>query len=559
MKLIKIVDSINVAELINNLDVSRTRKSNLKVKTYYLLSLITDTNDNYKLNKASDGFHRVCSDKLKNILGNSDFYFIRDQLMNPSDPILELNGSWYNSKDEITPGFCQGYRVNVKFNSGEVVFKSIPDKLVSKILKYSPNVSNDDELTDHLEFLLNQFTQHKLSFHKDVFPYIRNFGNSLLERGKDNNYHCTLIYNLVGRWLYFINQIESDAVWKSVSAKNHRLNSSITNLSKLLRPFLLCNGELLTCVDVSSSQPYILSVLLQKRFYYDTASGFNLKSIYPELYEELVLKGHIDTSVNYSSNDYIRYSTNHTGTTSNYYSINGITTSNINSNYINNGISSFMWCEFLSPFEMNSIQDYIQSPFDSDFYTHTLTLYNPELKTVPVNPEMRDKFKGTMMFILFEDNTKHRSNNEQIKIFQSVFPGVDNWVRNIHEMIGNDRFSYLLQRSESYLLLDVILREFHDLYPSAPLFTIHDAVLTTDRYSKQLNEYIVKRLNEITGVKSGCKIVMHETMTAPKEIDVDAKWKKIKPINSKKKLNKKSAGVFSSNVTRGKYFLNSDD
>jgi hypothetical protein len=163
------------------------------------------------------------------------------------------------------------------------------------------------------------------------------------------------------------------------------------------------------------------------------------------------------------------------------------------------------------------------------------------------------------MFILFEDNTKHRSNNEQIKIFQSVFPGVDNWVRRIHDMIGNDRFSYLLQRSESYLLLDVILREFNEQYPEAPLFTIHDAVLTTERYSKQLNEYIVKRLNEITGVKSGCKIVMHETMTEPKEIDIESKWKKIKPINSKKKLDMKSAGVFSSNVTRGKDFLNSDD
>ena len=51
MSLVKIVNSINVAELINNLDISRTRKSNLKVKTYYLLSVITDTNDNYKLNK----------------------------------------------------------------------------------------------------------------------------------------------------------------------------------------------------------------------------------------------------------------------------------------------------------------------------------------------------------------------------------------------------------------------------------------------------------------------------------------------------------------------------
>ena len=557
MSLVKIVNSINVAELIHNLNISRTRKSNLKVKTYYLLSVITDTNDNYKLNDATDGYHKICSDKMKKILGNKYFYFIRDLLTNPIDPILELNGSWQNSSDEIKPGFCQGYRISLKYNSGEVVFKTIPEKMVAKIHNSITEDSINIELNNRYGFLFDQFSQHKLTLDKDVYQYVRNFGNSLLEKSKENRYHRMQIYNLVGRWLYFINQIQSGDVWKGVSERNYRFNSSITNLSKLLRPFLQCNGELLTCVDISSSQPYILSSVIQTRFYYETSTGFNLKTIYPELYNELVDLGHIDTSVSFSSNDFISYTTSHTGTTSTSYNTNynGITT---NTYSINNGTSSFMWCKKLIPYEIDSITNYIQSPFHLDFYTHVLSNYNPELEAAPNRIEMRDKFKGTMMFILFEDNYNHRNNNEQIKIFQSVFPGVNNWIEKMHKLIGNDRFSYLLQRSESYLLLDVILREFNEQYPQAPLFTLHDGVLTTDRYSNELKELILKRLKEITGLQAGCKIIEHQPNSEPSEKDLETKWKKIKPVNNKQRLDKKRAGVFNSNITRGKEFLKRD-
>lgn len=557
MSLVKIVNSINVAELINNLDISRTRKSNLKVKTYYLLSVITDTNDNYKLNKATNGFHKICSDKMKKILGNKDFYFIRKLLKNPSDPIIEINNSWQSSKNRKKPGFCQGYRISLKYNSGEVVFKTIPEKMVAKMHNSKNEESINVELNNRYGFLFDQFSQHKLTLDKDVYQYVRNFGNSLLEKGKDNRYHRMQIYNLVGRWLYFINQIESGEVWKGVSERNYRFASSITNLSKLLRPFLQCNGELLTCVDISSSQPYILSSVIQTRFYNETSTGFNLKTIYPELYNELVDLGHIDTSVSFSSNDFISYSTSHTGTTSNSYITNytGLTT---NTYSINNGTSSFMWCKKLTPYEIDSITNYIQSPFHLDFYTHVLSNYNPELEAEPNRIEMRDKFKGTMMFILFEDNYNHRNNNEQIKIFQSVFPGVNNWIEKMHKLIGNDRFSYLLQRSESYLVLDVILREFNEQYPQAPLFTLHDGVLTTNRYSNELKELILKRLKEITGLQAGCKILEHQPNSEPSEKDLETKWKKIKPVNNKQLLDKKRAGVFSSNITRGKEFLKRD-
>jgi hypothetical protein len=37
----------------------------------------------------------------------------------------------------------------------------------------------------------------------------------------------------------------------------------------------------------------------------------------------------------------------------------------------------------------------------------------------------------------------------------------------------------MLQRLESFLVLDVICREISRLYPHIPLFTIHDNIITT--------------------------------------------------------------------------------
>jgi hypothetical protein len=167
----------------------------------------------------------------------------------------------------------------------------------------------------------------------------------------------------------------------------------------------------------------------------------------------------------------------------------------------------------------------------------------------------REKLKNTMMYVLFDDKRNHRNNNNQIQIFKSVFPGVEKWINQIHKLIGKQRFSYLLQRSESYLLLGVICREFNSLYPDAPLFTIHDGVFTTEKYIRKLNGFILKRLNELTGVLAGCKIKSSQIDPNPQLKDIENEWGKIEPIKTEEKYLKNINGVFTSNIARGSKFL----
>ena len=277
---ISLNSSINVAGLVDALNASPTRATNLKHKTYYLLSLLTDTNDNYRLNEKTDGFRKLCSSELKKVLGNKDFYLIRELLLNPLDPIIEVDNSWHNPKGKNSSGFCQGYRITPNYNTGDVVFKSLPKKLSKLIEKNGTNSQSKGTKPDYT-FLLVQFERNALTFDPTVYEYLNNFGLQLLQKVKDHNvYQIRLINNLIGRWLYYIEQIPSDTLWCNVSDKNHRLNSYITNLPRLIRPFLLCNNEPFKCVDISSSQPYILSSVIKSSFFNDKNEGYNLKTIY---------------------------------------------------------------------------------------------------------------------------------------------------------------------------------------------------------------------------------------------------------------------------------------
>ena len=548
---ILINSSFNVAELVDALNTSPTRATNLKHKIYYFLSLLTDSNDNYRLNEKTGGYHKLCSSELKKVLGNKDFYLIRELLLNQEDPIIEVDNSWHNPNSKKSIGFCQGYRIKPKYNSGEVEYKTLPLKFSKTVIKSAFKQQIMTDSTPDYKFLLDQIERNTLSFDPSVYKYVNNFGQQLLQRVQDyNEYQLRLTHNLIGRWLYYIQQIENGKTWSKVSDKNHRLNSSITNLPRLLRPFLLCNGEQLKCVDISSCQPYILSSIMRSRFYQEVNEGYNLKTIYPELYMELVDKGSIDNSITYSisssssSNNGIQYYTSHTGYTTNTYS-------NISNS------SSFMWCNFFTTTELDSINRYTQSPFYMDFYTHVLDRYYTYTNTPvkAVNMDDREKLKSTMMYVLFDNNQNHRNNNQQIQIFQIVFPGVEKWINQIHKLIGKQRFSYLLQRSESYLLLRVICREFNTMYPNAPLLTIHDGVFTTDEYARKLNLFVLRRLNELTGVLAGCKIKASQIDPNPQIKDVEKEWSKIKAIETEEKYNKNCNGVFTSNIKRGSDFL----
>lgn len=550
--------SVDVKKLVSTLNLSPTRSENLKNKIYYFLSRIVSTNDNYKLNRDTNGYRRVCSELMKKVLDNRDYPIIIDLLTDKNDPIIETPQSWHTSNPNMDNGYCRGYRLTPKYNTGEVVYEPIPPKFQSRITRHLPGDPDDIEINQGYQFLLNEFNRNPLSFDPRVYDFIGALGRELINRTGNNPYLIRMGHNHIGRWLYYVNRIETNDLWYRVSPDNYRLNSSITGLPKQLRPYLLCNGKPLVLVDVSSSQPYLLSSVMCNKFFTDTGAGYNLHTIYPELYDELVEKEYIHTNLDhtYSGSTPIRYDSTITSTgISDYYS----TTFNNPDTLLYTSTSSstpFMWCQF-STRELESIRWYQESPFGQDFYTYVIRSFNEGKGIVRVEsyPHLRQKLKDSMMFVLFDRNYNHRNHNPYIRMFQSVFPGVNKWIEQVHRIISPERFSYLLQRTESYLLLNIVCREFHDQYPAAPVFTIHDAVLTDEEHHRELIRLVQERLKEITGIEVGVKTKMSVIDPELKPVDVDRVWKDISGITTGEKFVQVSAEVFSSNVERGSDFL----
>lgn len=125
----------------------------------------------------------------------------------------------------------------------------------------------------------------------------------------------------------------------------------------------------------------------------------------------------------------------------------------------------------------------------------------------------------------------------------------------LHSLIGTSEFSYLLQRAESYLVLDVVSRDFHEKYPSAPIFTIHDAICTYPEYLTDLKRLLVEHTQNLIGTPVGLKEKIWESNPVPEPEDIEDVWAKIRTVNTLKKFQDKVHSVFPSNIERGKKFL----
>lgn len=545
---VQVPTSVNVKELVNQLGLSRTLKENTKNRIYFFLSRIVSTNDNYELYKDNDGFRNVSSVYMRNVIGKEQYKDILDLLMNPTDPIIESNNSWQCPQGDGEKGFCKGYRLTQKYNTGEICFRTLPKKFREKVKRHTKEPTEEYFVDIDYQFLLDQFEHHKFTFTSSVYNYIKAFGSILLSRAENNRYRRTMVLNLIGRWLYEVDKIQELKPWRSVSPKNHRIHSRLANLNSKLRPFLLSDGQPHWMIDVTSSHPYTLATILSDRFLNGTGSGYNLRTIYPDIIDELI-ESRVITSVDttYHKGGF-KYNSMATGTTSSFVSD---SSGRYEKDYCSNSYP-FKWSVFSDKNDKENLDEYCRAPFKSDFYKDFVL----KLQVVSDNiEERRQEFKDNMMLIQFDDDKRHRNSIRSIILFNEVYPGVNKWINQIHDSIGNSKFSYLLQRAESYLLLNVVARQFHDKYPTAPLFSIHDALLTHEEYLPDLERLIQENYLRLTGIDVGLKIKLEKPSPEPKLEDIDEVWKKIRPIRDREKFEKVRDGVFMSNIRRGAEFL----
>ena len=242
-----------------------------------------------------------------------------------------------------------------------------------------------------------------------------------------------------------------------VDEKGNRAHTIITRSNKNIRNFITCNGENLVSIDLKNSQPYLLLCLTNPQLFQKKQGKKRKQNQQPQ-------------------------PTIHT-----------IPISDIIPHYISSiilGLSS----ETLCSIEFQRYQKLVSSGRIYEFFEDKLTINNNELKN---GKTKRDIVKYRMMLCLYSKNGGYSGGMKSV--FKKHFPKLYTLICKLKANKHNT-LAILLQRIESYLILEVICNRIAFEKPQLPIFTIHDCIVTTVGNEQYVSKIIKEEMQKIVGI-----------------------------------------------------------
>lgn len=458
-----------VEKILNTVKGKNNYKRNLEDAMYYILHLLIkfqfqkDKQEEYE----QYGFYNLNATLLKKICGNE----YQTALF-----LLENAGVIERKKSYHPGGFSKGCRLSANFNSSPIVNKQLSacSNVNQNYLKRRDEVDqkNEAELKD-IAYVTKWYDKKRLTVDiENVHNVLEFYRHKLLQKSADGNSEVKQqqIDNIIN-YRYnnareSLDKIRRGEFHLTRSGEDNRLHSSITSLKKEFRPFLRFDGQPLVGIDIKASQPYLLTQLLCKDIYKCAATReSNIQSIYGELYN----RQQEGRTIMFPSYDKL-----------------------IDSKAIMN----------------KSISRFHQIDWTKDFYTHLMKL---EVAVYGFENRFfidRNTTKHSIMIILYS-KSKDKKKYAAFKRFKELFPLEGELIDFFNKISNEDNKNYLpilMQRLESYLMLNEVCKEISEICPNAPLIPIHDSILTTPEYVDRVKEIIEFKLESLTGIKPGLKI-----------------------------------------------------
>lgn len=496
---------INPSQLVEDLNLGKKSKEPVINGIIYLLSKITyDT----IVKEKRDSYSTLNKSVLQKIIGKGHGSSDRVKLIKN----ILLSHGIIETKEYVKNKISTGFRFKPQFRTEDL--KSLPygDRISTKIKEFDGQI---EEFSDEIEYphLNIQFDLHSITFNNTLQNDIKQISSELLQsfnrKLKLKNQSKLILINYIGRLLSHVKKLEDKSYNLKVIRSNHRYNSFFTNLPKVLRNYILINNSPICEIDIKSSQPYLLSTILNSGFSESIDSnGYNMKTIYPDLFNSINSIGFIHPS--------------------------------------NNGNQKRILGCYFNDIEFESLKEYSDLDFTDDFYSYLLNLS----ELIGLNTS-RDKIKDSFMSYLFDRNELNRDNHKLTKIFEHNLNGLNVLILKFITTWNKREFSILLQRTESYLLLSKVTRDLFSKYPNTPIFTIHDSVITNQLFGETIHQELFESITQITNKPVGLKLKNLQPNLEELSNDIFKKTN----VSSQIRFKELSGGVFKSYVDLGYNFL----
>src|ERR1035437_1665224 len=345
-----------------------------------------------------------------------------------------------------------GYKINEDYISDfiEIPIKTFTlKKRIKKVIE--KEAKEDEKTTAGYEYLTKWFNDKLCIDKKEAINKIkeRKMANKkggaqgLLRQDKEK----------ISRNLLAVEKFANKEFACMVDPNIGRFHSRLTNLKKEMRNYITYDGKPLVNLDINNSQPLLSGVLLNKAFYKE-GEGFNI------YYIPSVIKL-------------------------------------FKSNKILNDTLSQLYISIMSvePAEMpvcKGFAEYLNLIQKGTFYQELSTLLFPK------DPFDKEEIKKVVYTIFFSDN---RGKNRNKKIFEKHFPEVYSIFKLIKRR--NKRIlSHLLQRIESYIIIETVAKRIGIEQPQLPIFTIHDSIACPIEHMGYVETLMKEEILNITGLSA---------------------------------------------------------
>ena len=469
-------DNLEIDTILPPNNYRKDKYANMKAAMYYILSSIINMSQS---RKHRDDFEKyggfpLHAPTLNDILGKR---YKEALTILEESKVIEKVGGYMPGEQSSKYRLCEPYA------SAIITIKNIPKEAVGILTKIQDYKKDEEqknkEALDKIPFVTKWFDPNRLSITANAsHNFIEYYRAELIglipsdiPKGRTRREIVSRINQKVNNMIDSVKGFLAGDMRLTKTGKDKRLHSFLSNTKKELRTLYTFDGKPLVSVDLKSSQPYLLSHLMNPKFWKK-----EFKEILPEIYEDypqdiLTIISQILMLVTLKDN-------------------------NAHANLKKDGFTQIDWTD--------------------DFYSY-LVDQAKEAGQPELFPD-RNTTKGKMMMILY-DAGNFRDSEPSFKFFAKLFSREAALIKYFKKLTRIKKASkskddnsvenylpILLQRLESMYVLERVCKKISEEYPDAPLLPVHDCIHTTPEYADVVKGIMIRELKQITGIEPGVKL-----------------------------------------------------